>query len=651
MGSYPKAAPTATQPGIASKSSSPVVSATLPVPAASTDVAHSDSNAPLSQSMTPSVPFTNLVAHVPASSSANTASVAETPADVGDQVFWSQLLAHSYTLKSRDDMPKQPWERAPWAKVSSAFNITFSLPNVGFSDFMAGKDPGEPASVAPLPTIHPEYARKRLKLAALSAEPDAVRTTCLRKLRTMILLDPSTSELALSLVDAAGRLVEEATITKSFVDSFAPKATSTILKRTTHLWGFCSFVTDRKLGSPLEFQEPVVYGYLNFMRDSSRGATAPASFLQSIGFLHGVVRLTSFPHGVLISARCSGLAKSESSRKRPTKQSTVLTTDQVWGLERFVVNNAPSFLSAIGGHILFCIYSCARWSDSMALDKIEEFISNQIVLVETATSHHKTASASGDASMLLPLLCLGRCLFEKPWSTAWIKSRRKFGLDSSEIAMPTYHEQSGKFGTTRMSSSEASLWIRELLCLTGTSEQVADTVSSHGLKATLLSWVAKSGKFSTTEQRCLGHHFDPELRSVLIYSRDSYAPLAAKIRLMLDSILSGAFNPDAPRHVRIDELVREALSDSSESDASDFGACANTTLRKEGSIPLPIPEGLGNAARDQIYVHAASGIAHASFDGTKLLCGRPLIAVYKSLDDVQMEASDLVICKQCGRAA
>ena len=182
----------------------------------------------------------------------------------------------------------------------------------------------------------------------------------------MILLDASTSELAQLLVDATGRLVDKATITKSFVDSFAPKATSTILKRTT----------------PLEF-----------------------------------------------------------------------------------------------------LYA---------------------------------------ASPFAP-----RCLFEKPWSSAWIKSRHKFGLDSSAIALPTYHEQSRKFGMTRMSSSEASLWIRELLCLTGTSEKVADTVSSHGLKATLLSWVAKSGKFSTTEQRCLGHHFDPELRSVLIYSRDSYAPLAA----------------------------------------------------------------------------------------------------------------------------
>ena len=45
----------------------------------------------------------------------------------------------------------------------------------------------------------------------------------------------------------------------------------------------------------------------------------------------------------------------------------------------------------------------------MALDKIEECTSNQIVLVETATSHHKTANASGDASMLLSGAARPRC--------------------------------------------------------------------------------------------------------------------------------------------------------------------------------------------------------------------------------------------------
>ena len=141
------------------------------------------------------------------------------------------------------------------------------------------------------------------------------------------------------------------------------------------------------------------------------------------------------------------------------------------------------------------------------------------------------------------------------------------------------------------------------------------------------------------------------MRSVLIYSRDTYAPLAAKIRIMLDDILAGRFSPDAPRHVRIDQLVRDKVSDSSESDISNAGDCANTIFNREGAGPLPVPERLGNANRDQVFIHGASGIAHASYDGMKLLCGRPLIAVYKSLNDVHMEASDLMICKQCGRAA
>ena len=641
MGSLPKAAPADGPPASVPKAVPVTVSATL----------QSSSAIPAQSSgSTASVAFTNLVAQPKAKSRVSQMSAGD-PHDIEDHSFWTHLLVHAYHVKSKEDLPKQPWERTPWARMASPFNQTLQLPAVGYSDFMAGKDPGEPPEIKALPPTRPEFARKRLRLSAMTSEPDAVRVNCLGKLRTMILLDPATSELALSLVDAAGRLVDEATITKSFVDSFAPKSTSTVLKRATHLWSFCVYVTDKKLGSPLEFLEPVVYEYLNFMPESGRGATAPGSFLQSIGFLHGVVRLTAFPNGVLLSARCTGLAKSEASKKRPTKQSTVLTTDQVWELERFVVNHSPSFLSVIGGHILFCLYSCARWGDSMSLDKVEEFFSNQIVLVETATSHHKTSQASGDASMLLPLLCLGRCLFEKPWSSAWIESRKHFGLDSSAIALPTFHEKSGKFGATRMSSSEGTLWIRELLCLTGTPEKEADKFSSHGLKATLLSWVAKSGRFSATEQRCLGHHFDPELRSVLIYSRDSCAPLAAKIRLMLDSILSGSFSPDAPRHVRIDDLVREAMSDSSESDVSVVGDCASTIFKRDGAGPLPVPEGLGNATRQQVFIHGASGIAHASYDGSKLLCGRPLIAVYKALDDVQVEASDLVICKQCGKVA
>ena len=42
-----------------------------------------------------------------------------------------------------------------------------------------------------------------------------------------------------------------------------------------------------------------------------------------------------------------------SGRKRPTKQSEVLTSDHVWALEKLVVETAPSIESLIGGQDLF----------------------------------------------------------------------------------------------------------------------------------------------------------------------------------------------------------------------------------------------------------------------------------------------------------
>ena len=62
--------------------------------------------------------------------------------------------------------------------MASPFNQVLQLSVVGYSDFMAGKDPGQPPEVKAFPPTRPEYARKRLRLAAMTLEPDAVRVNC-----------------------------------------------------------------------------------------------------------------------------------------------------------------------------------------------------------------------------------------------------------------------------------------------------------------------------------------------------------------------------------------------------------------------------------------------------------------------------------------
>ena len=119
----------------------------------------------------------------------------------------------------------------------------------------------------------------------------------------------------------------------------------------------------------------------------------------------------------------------------------------------------------------------------------------------SSTSKHKTSHAARDKSLLLPLICLGQGLYHKPWS------RRHFGLDSSGPSLPTYCERMGTFGSVPMPATEATLWLRELLCKAGCSPSGVENITSHGLKATLLSWISKLGGWTERDQKLIGHHF------------------------------------------------------------------------------------------------------------------------------------------------
>eukprot|EP00439_Symbiodinium_sp_Y106_P005273 s6011_g1.t1 len=63
-----------------------------------------------------------------------------------------------------------------------------------------------------------------------------------------------------------------------------------------------------------------------------------------------------------------------------------------------------------------------------------------------------------------------------------------------------------------MSSTEATLWLRDLLCKAGFRPDEVEDITSHGLKATLLSWISKLGGWSERDQKLMGgeEDIDPE---------------------------------------------------------------------------------------------------------------------------------------------
>ncbi len=570
-----------------------------------------------------------------------------------DSQFWIPHLGKA----QRQFFPKQPWETTPVAKV---FEARWAQPpkfhKCGMAEAVMGvcaKPPSENATSSA--TSPPEFIARRLRFASLSRDEDLVRRKCLQKLRSLILLDPPATQLGVSLVDAAGSLVEEEEVAQSFKDAFAGKATSTLEKRLAALWPYAkwSLTTNR---TPMNMDEAKIYEYLSWMRSNGCSASAPSSFLEAVGFIHNIVDVKSLKGAASFSGRCKGLAKDHLNTRAKRKQAPPLTVEMVAALESYVGENFRSHKAVVVGHILFCIYSCARWADSIRLVEITEFHRGRIYIIETATEHHKTAITDEARSLFLPYLCLGAGLVEgHPWSLGWMAARKiyRVGRPHTWAAITSWSDKSRRFTSTPMSSTESTLWLREVLEEVGFKPEDTARVSSHSLKSTLLSWAAKSGKFTDPQRRQMGHHYDPQDKSMLVYSRDAYAPIAVAVRLMLDDITAGRFSPDLPRIERIAKAVEmaEDKGDSSSADSSSSDEItANSPSTKLGTtqtLAMDRHPDLPNIPSSFVMVHRLSGVLHVSASDGVFACGRKISSSFVEWSSDRFETVDTDVCTQC----
>ena len=143
-----------------------------------------------------------------------------------------------------------------------------------------------------------------------------------------------------------------------------------------------------------------------------------------------------------------------------------------------------------------------------------------------------------------------------------------------------------------MSTAEATSWLRELMEPHAGIER-AVTLTVHGLKATLLSWAAKSTLFTPDEQLALGHHVSAQYKSAMIYSRDNQISLCKKVNIMLSKIRDGTFDPDAARVSRLLQLAfdaaleRQQESESDTSSSDDASSVASSDGEHDGDATRP----------------------------------------------------------------
>ncbi|CAE7927895.1 unnamed protein product [Symbiodinium necroappetens] len=356
------------------------------------------------------------------------------------------------------------------------------------------------------------FEARRLLAARFAKTDDQMLLAAFKKVRSIVLFHPEDSALGRSLVAMAGLFVEEAVLSRSIEDAFAGKAPGTLLKRASDFSRFAVWAVRNRI-RPLAPSEPQVYEYVSFLRHSGASATSADSFIKAMKFfMHHTGAYLKSP----VSARVSGVASSMELKKRPLWQAPPLPVTHVRALEEFVVDTEDHARATIAGFLLFCIYSSSRFSDAARASGISiDESGGAVVILETGTMHYKTRA----------------------------KDRQNRMLPRGSL---TTHASCPRLRLRPRGSSD--------LC-------DLEAFTSHSLKATALSWSAKSGTMTYEEMLTQGHHVHPKLGMALLYSRDAMAEIMVKVGRIIRAIVSGGFSPDLPRAQRVALALQRAPED------------------------------------------------------------------------------------------
>ena len=571
-------------------------------------------------------------------------------------------LASRHVHKLTSDL-KQPWQKGPLAGLFARpkpfwdrLQSFQQLPLVGLADHITASSTD---SAVPTQIQHTELTVRRIKSSRLVSSTDNFRHVALARFKTMVLLDLDCTRLGQSLRSFAGTLCSDSELSQVFMDVFSPKATGTILKRCNALWRFSCWLQASGGGSPFKQDERVVYAYICYLRDSGAGPTTPSQFVEALRFADALIGFTSSSLTDMLSPRVTGAAHSCYMTKRFRKPAEVLKVAEIAALEDICLNDPDLHRRLIAGHLLFCFTAAARWHDSMYVISMEISTAGPVTLLEAMTSKHKSSRGKEQQMELLPFTALGHVTAEDSWGDSWMKSRYAADVGSWNYFLNSWSESDHTWIDSRMSTAEATGWLRELLEPHVGGDR-ASSLTVHGLKATLLSWAAKSTIFTADEQLALGHHVNAQYRSAMIYSRDNQIGLCKTVHAMFARIRDGTFDPDATRVSRLFQLAFETAlerdggsSDSSSSDSEDASSVASSNGEHSGLSQKTTYRRLeaDDIEADQCLIDKSSKVIHLlAGEDEKFWCGRSPTASFSRASRDEISTPEVVVCASCSHA-
>eukprot|EP00435_Cladocopium_sp_Y103_P076319 s49_g90.t1 len=405
-------------------------------------------------------------------------------------------------------------------------------------------------------------------------------------------------------------------------DVFRGKAPSTLTKRANSMRILCEQL--QLVGLKFPCSESTLYGILCELRRRGHPPSRSKGILEAIAFTRytmGSVECDSLLKG----RRCWGAATIDEPLNR--NQASPLRVKELEKLHSILAGSADRWDKLFAGMTLFVIYARARWSDAQhSANLVFDRHNGRIHYAEAVTGLHKSVRALQFRHQFLPLIAPSIGITSDNWAEQWETARMELGVDIKQgFALMPAPLEDGSPGKRALDSKEAGKWLRALLELDETALQDRK-VSSHSMKCTMLSYLAKRG-VEMPDRLLLGYHTSPFTMG-LTYSRDAMARPLQILENMLGEIRMGHFMPDCTRSGRLvrssgvvtapgfqgtpkDTVVKVEISDD-EDEPNVWNLI--TPAAGESSLPEVIPDSCENEMNDACTETSGSDLSESEDD-------------------------------------
>ena len=452
------------------------------------------------------------------------------------------------------------------------------------------------------------------------------------------------------------------------------RSPNTVAKRAASLVNFCIWHKAffyQKPPFPLDSEDVAEYVWERH-QDGVPYSTL-ASFLESLNFATYVLGLPlKRPETPIVSAFTRGVLEKAATKRPARKQARPLKVAEVIGLEDLLNNeNLDVYDRYAAGAFLFAIYARCRWSDLRSIHDCELDINSSqdklVGFISFSTFSHKTASQVAKHGLPMPLIAPIWGLCNPPWAMTWKKVAEAVSLDFASFhkgaVLPAPNKE-GRWSRRTVTTDEATKWLHELLRPLGGD---ISEVTSHSLKATTLSWLAKAG-CDPHHRTVLGHHSAGK-GSLEVYSRDMLSAPLRTLEETLRQIRIGALHPDltrsghiqAPSQPDCKDMPPESkdkppsAADDASSSSSSTTSSSSSSDEEEEQKWLTLNDSdpamqQSTCAHFNMYQHEVSKIVHAEADSEtcSFKCGMKATPEHKLIcSTVFLESRK---CKRCLRA-